>query len=357
MPCKQCNEVFTLSDAPARIYWMNALEELERKCNIFVAKLGINPQSDNEIPYIEVESPKTFFLENIDFIKKSFNSLELEAIKIHIQDGREKLHYHSIVGAKPLQRYINLIEDSEFFDIVNNKTLTSYFQPIVSMDDGSIFGYESLIRGVREDGSLMFPDELFTKSARNDLNFKMDRMCRESALKTAAVKQITQKIFINFMPTAIYDPEFCLNSTMKWAKQLEFNPKNIIFEVVETEAVKDKNHLKNILQYYRNEGFLIALDDVGEGYSSLNMLINLKPDIIKIDRNIIENIDKDDLKQSTYKALATLAKENGIQVLAEGVESRFELEMVQELGVDLVQGYYFGKPQAEPLRRITYQRN
>jgi EAL domain-containing protein (putative c-di-GMP-specific phosphodiesterase class I) len=162
-----------------------------------------------------------------------------------------------------MQRTINLLEDSEFFDIVNNKTLTSYFQPIVNMHDGTIFGYEALVRGVKEDGTLMFPDELFSKSTRNDLNFKLDRMCRESALKTAAVKQITQKIFINFMPTAIYDPEFCLSSTMKWAKQLEFDPKNIIFEVVETQGVKDKNHLANILQYYRNEGFSIALDDVG----------------------------------------------------------------------------------------------
>ena len=137
---------------------------------------------------------------------------------------------------------------------------------------------------MKEDGTLMYPDVLFTKSKRNDHNFKLDRLCRESALKTAATKKIAQKVFINFIPTSIYDPKFCLKSTEKWAKQLEFDPSQIVFEVVETEKVSDQNHLKKILEYYREKGFQIALDDVGEGYSSLNMLIELEPDIIKVDR-------------------------------------------------------------------------
>ncbi len=83
------------------------------------------------------------------------------------------------------------------------------------------------------------------------------------------------------------------------------------------------------------------------------MLIDLHPDIIKIDRNIIKNIDKDELKQSTYRALYTLAKENDISVLAEGVETASELEMIESIGVDYIQGYYFGKPNAEPLRKIS----
>jgi EAL domain-containing protein (putative c-di-GMP-specific phosphodiesterase class I) len=111
--------------------------------------------------------------------------------------------------------------------------------------------------------------------------------------------------------------------------------------------------LHNILKYYRDQGFSIALDDVGEGYSGLNMLISLKPDIIKVDRNIIMNIDKDEFKQSTYKALYNLAKEHGIKVLAEGVESTFEEQMIRSIGVDYMQGYLFGKPQAEPVRKLN----
>ena len=175
------------------------------------------------------------------------------------------LTFLSILSAKPMQRYINLFDDQDFFDIVNNESLTAHFQPIVDMKDNHIYGYETLARGVKEDGSLMYPDILFQKSKRNDMNFKLDRLCRESALKTAATKKVNQKVFINFIPTSIYDPEFCLQSTVKWANQLEFDPSQIVFEVVETELVKEQGHLKSILEYYRSKGFKIALDDVGEG--------------------------------------------------------------------------------------------
>jgi EAL domain-containing protein (putative c-di-GMP-specific phosphodiesterase class I) len=223
------------------------------------------------------------------------------------------------------------MEDKNFFDIIENSSLTAHFQPIIDMQTNKIFAYETLTRGVLPDGTLMCPDVSFKKSARNDMNFTLDRMCRESALKTTAVKKIDAKVFINFIPTSIYDPEFCLASTVKWAKQLEFDPKNIVFEVVETQDVKDKEHLKSILNYYRDKGFLIALDDVGERYSSLNMIIDIKPDIIKVDRNIIENIDKEPMKQSIYKAPRGICLDNGIKILAEGVETLYELEKVKKL--------------------------
>lgn len=220
------------------------------------------------------------------------------------------------------------------------------------MKSNSIFGYEALIRGVYPDGTLMYPDEIFKKSTRNNTNFKLDQICRETALKTAATKRVNKKIFINFLPTSIYDPEFCLQATVKWAKQLDYDPKNIIFEVVETEKVEDKTHLKDILNFYRKKGFLIALDDVGEGYSSLNMIIDIKPDIIKVDRNIIDNIQNDNMKQSIYKALRQISHENDIKLLAEGVETVEELNIVREIGVDYVQGFYYSKPLVEPVRKL-----
>ncbi len=353
MQCSKCNDVFELQTKPAKLYWMSEIEELQEKGEQFLASLGFSTQLHSGVSFIELENTKRFFVENFHAIVKHFTKQECEAIRLHIQNEGESFSFHSVLGAKTLQRYLNLIEDASFFDIINNASLTSYFQPIIKADDRTIYGYEALIRGVKEDGTLMFPDVLFEKSERNDLNFKLDRMCRESALKTAATKKIKQKVFINFLPTSVYDPEFCLRSTVKWAKQLEFDPKNIIFEVVETESVKDKAHLIKILDFYKKEGFSIALDDVGEGYSSLNMLVDIHPDIIKVDRNIITNIDKDKLKQSTYKALCTLARENGIAVLAEGVETKEELATIEDIGVDFVQGYYFGKPNAEPLRKIS----
>lgn len=352
MSCNKCNDIFQLECSPSKLYWMSEIEELTNKGKLFLANLDMKVYDNGGVHFIELENTKAFFAKNHQHIKDSFTELECNSIRLYVQNEGEEFNFQSVLNSKTLDRYINLIEDEEFFDIINNASLTSYFQPIIRMSDRSIYGYEALVRGVKEDGSLMYPDVLFAKSKRNDLDFKLDRMCRETALKTAAVKGIQQKVFINFIPTAIYDPAFCLSSTVKWAKQLEFDLNNIVFEVVETESVKDKSHLLHILEYYKKEGFSVALDDVGEGYSSLNLLVNIHPNIIKVDRNIIENIDKEPIKQSTYRALYNLAKENHISVLAEGVETAEELAVVESIGVDLVQGYYFGKPTAEPLRKI-----
>ena len=353
MSCVKCTEKFQLQSIPSTIYFISEFDELIRKSFLFFTKLSLDVILDDGVVCVKyVENTKNFFRENIDALNETFNEMEQNDIKVFIENENNKFNYKSIMSAKPLARYINLFLDKEFFDIINNESLTSYFQPIVDMKTNSIYGYETLIRGVKADGKLMYPNELFEKSKKNDLNFKLDRLCRESSLKTAATKKVTQKVFINFIPTAIYDPEFCLASTEKWAKQLEFDPSQIVFEVVETELVQDQKHLRRILEFYRNKGYKIALDDVGEGYSSLNMLIELRPDIIKIDRNIIESIDKNELKQSVYKALYNLAKEHNIIVLAEGVETLYELQMLQSIGVDLVQGYYFAKPTAEPIRKI-----
>lgn len=352
MSCTKCSEKFILKNSEGIIFFISEVEELMIKSEQFLDKILLNPENFNGLISIRTNNVEKFFRENLDALKNTFNELERDAIKVFISDDEKQFNFQSILSAKPLQRYINLYDDQDFFDIVNNESLTVHFQPIVDMIDNQIYGYETLARGVKENGSLMYPDELFKKSKQNDFNFKLDRLCRESALKTAATKKVHQKVFINFIPTSIYDPEFCLNSTVKWAKQLEFDPSQIVFEVVETELVKNQKHLKDILEYYRAKGFKIALDDVGEGYSSLNMLIELKPDIIKIDRNIISGIDKNELKQSVYKALYNLASEHNITVLAEGIETAYELETIKSIGVDLAQGYYFAKPTAEPIRRI-----
>jgi EAL domain-containing protein (putative c-di-GMP-specific phosphodiesterase class I) len=353
MPCK-CKDIFYISEKNSKIHFITQVNELIIKSSKLLEKLGFKTTKISGIVTIEIENPKLFFEENFDCFKTNFNDLEKDEIKIFIENIDNELSLGTIFFAKPMNRYLNFIEDRSFFDIIENYSLTAHFQPIIDMKTNEIFAYEALTRGVLPNGELMYPDDLFSKSARNDMDFTLDRMCREIALKTTAVKKIDAKVFINFIPTSIYDPEFCLASTVKWAKQLDFNPKNIVFEVVETQKVKDKEHLKTILNYYREKGFLIALDDVGEGYSSLNMIIDIKPDIIKVDRNIIENIETDKMKQSIYKALRTICLDNDIKILAEGVETPYELEKIKEIGVDYVQGYYFARPSAEIIRKIEH---
>ncbi|NNM53906.1 MAG: EAL domain-containing protein [Spirochaetales bacterium] len=251
------------------------------------------------------------------------------------------------VEIRTLARWESLTNAGFLIDILSNNRLVSHFHPIWDLPRQTLFGYECLIRGQEANGALIPPSRLFGAAKENRLLFNLDRQARQSALRSAARFPVQTKLFINFVPTAIYDPIFCLESTVGLAHQLGITPDRVVFEVIETEEVDDWNHLEKILTFYRKNGFQIALDDVGSGYSSLNRLVQIRPDIIKIDLEIIRNIERDPVKQSVFRALAAIARENGIKLLAEGVETSEELAFVTNEGADLAQGYLWGPPSAE----------
>ncbi len=279
---------------------------------------------------------------------QAFNALERRGLSALLLEPGETLSFHSFTRARTLEHWLRLMDACELIEILEAKRFVSWFQPILSATDGAVIGYESLLRGQKPDGSLMFPGEIFSLASDNDLLFQVDRQARESALHCAAALGLQGQIFINFVPTAIYDPKHCLKSTVGWARKLGFDPRRLVFEVVETERVGDLDHLKGILDFYRDAGYLVALDDVGSGYASLNLLATLKPDIIKIDMEIVRGIDTDPQRQSVFRALVSIARELDIRVLAEGIETPSELAYVLAQGVDLVQGYLFARPAQDP---------
>ncbi|SDE65170.1 EAL domain-containing protein [Desulfuromonas thiophila] len=264
----------------------------------------------------------------------------------------EALDFGKMAQAKTLETWATLLQARELVWLLDNGSLTVHFQPIVAVADHSIYAYECLARGVLADGSFMAPGPMFTTALKTGLLFNLDRQCRETAIKTAAVKNIYQNIFVNFLPSSIYNPEFCLRDTVHWAQQLEFDPGRIVFEVVETEKVDSLEHLIHILDYYRSKGFRTALDDIGSGFSSLNLFARLQPNIIKLDMELVRDVHRSEIKQSIARALRAMCRDAGCQILAEGIETREEYDWFKALGVDLMQGYYFGKPSAEPRRSL-----
>jgi EAL domain-containing protein (putative c-di-GMP-specific phosphodiesterase class I) len=154
------------------------------------------------------------------------------------------------------------------------------------------------------------------------------------------------KRFINFLPSSIYDPNHCLATTFKAAAETGVDPQDLVFEVVETEEIKDMEHLKSILTAYQEQGMKVALDDLGAGHSTLSVLKELRPDYVKIDRKIVSFCDVDSKKQKMIYEIVETANEIGAIVLAEGIERMEEAEIVKQYGVQLAQGYYFGKPFA-----------
>ncbi len=268
-----------------------------------------------------------------------------------IRDGvplEEQLR--ALLGAEPLSG-MAAVDSSPLAGILEGRRRETWFQPIVLPRTAEVWGYECLVRGRTEDGELVGAPDLLRWARQERLVFMFDRLCRETHLRNAGAAGLGPQVrfLVNFLPTAIYRPEFCLASTVRVVREAGLVPSNVIFEVVETERIDDVEHLRRILSFYREQGFRVALDDVGSGYSGLAMLGDLDPDLLKIDRELVRKAPASRFHRGICASLAGLARENGRLILAEGVETEEERAVMEEMGVDLLQGYLFGRPAPIPV--------
>jgi EAL domain-containing protein (putative c-di-GMP-specific phosphodiesterase class I) len=216
------------------------------------------------------------------------------------------------------------------------------FQPIVSLREQRVFAFEALVRGPGGEGAGSVLSQV-----NADNIYAFDQSCRVKAIETAAQLGLAETgaaLSINFIPGAVYRPETCIRATLAAAGRVGFPRDRLIFEVTEGEKVVDRAHLRGILEEYRRHNFRSAIDDFGAGYAGLNLLAEFQPDIIKIDLELVRDIDTKPVGQKIVAAMVGLCRDLAIEIIAEGVETRGELSALQAMGVDLFQGYLFAKP-------------
>ena len=226
------------------------------------------------------------------------------------------------------------------------RAFRSVYQPIVSLDGTSsppVIGYEALLRADGPAGPIL-PEALFGAAAQAGWLHVLDRVGRTTALRGAAGWLGEALLFINFLPTTIYRPQVCLTTTENAARAAGVRLDQLVFEVAESERVTDLTHLAEVFAYYRERGCKVALDDLGAGYASLNMLVELTPDVVKIDKQIVQRLP-DPASLAIIKAVVDITHAYGGQVLAECVETSDQAAAARDLGVDLGQGWHFGRPQ------------
>jgi EAL domain-containing protein (putative c-di-GMP-specific phosphodiesterase class I) len=221
---------------------------------------------------------------------------------------------------------------------------TMAFQPIVDIQHRRIDGYEALVRTPTGGGA----GEVLAQVNKDNV-YAFDQACRVKAIELAAALGMDAQLSINFLPNAVYQPRACIRATLDAAERTGFRPDRLTFEIVETEQIADTPHLLNIIAEYRRQGFKIALDDFGTGYSGLARLAELKPDIVKLDRIVARDCDKDPARLAIVAATLRLGAEMGIKVVIEGIERAGEVAALQSVGARFIQGFYFAKPQLEAL--------
>jgi EAL domain-containing protein (putative c-di-GMP-specific phosphodiesterase class I) len=221
------------------------------------------------------------------------------------------------------------------------------FQPIVNVESRSVFAHEALVRGPNGESAKSVLSRVTDKN-----RYQFDQACRVRAVKTAAELGMKELLSINFLPNAVYQPEACIRSTFEAAKRYGFPTERIMFEVTEGERVDDRPHLVNIFRSYERFGFLTAIDDFGAGYAGLNLLSEYQPMVLKLDMDLVRNIDSSIAKQAIVKGTFLTCQIIGSKVIAEGVETPEERDCLLDIGIELMQGHLFCRPAFRRLGTI-----
>lgn len=227
--------------------------------------------------------------------------------------------------------------------VIESGSIESHFQPIISVRRKSFIGVEALSRGINPDNSLISPIRLFEAAAAADLTLELDRLCRAKALKAFLPlhRQHPELIlFLNLHPAT-----FDLDSSwmLEAVREMQIDPRNVALEVLETQF-EDVRVLRRATERYKAAGFLVAVDDMGVGFSNLDRVAELKPDILKADLSLIRDINREYHKQEIFKSLVHLSEKIGGWIISEGIETAEEAVCALQLGGDIAQGYYFATP-------------
>ncbi|MET0265220.1 MAG: GGDEF domain-containing protein [Duganella sp.] len=238
-------------------------------------------------------------------------------------------------------------------EIIARRQLQPLFQPIIHMHSGDIIAYEGLIRGP-SDSPLHAPLNLFKVARACGLTVEVEHLCRQVTLERFAELDLPGKLFLNVSPECLLQrnpqPQHQHGDTLEYIEHLGIQPDRVIIELTENQPTYDYALMREAVRHYRQMGFQIAIDDLGEGFSSLRLWSELRPEYVKIDMHFIQGINNDAVKLQFVRSIQEIAEKSHTRVIAEGIENQAELLVLRDVGVAYGQGYHLGRPHAAPAR-------
>jgi len=225
------------------------------------------------------------------------------------------------------------------------------FQPIVDITTGLPFAYEALVRGADGAGAGTVLAQVTPEN-----RYAFDQQCRVAAIEGAVAAGILDtgaRLSINFLPNAVYSPLACIQLTLKTARAVGFPTDRLIFEFTENEEMTDTAHVKTIVESYTAMGFGTAIDDFGAGHAGLGLLAKFQTDYIKLDMDLIRGIEQSLPRRMIVEGVVRIADSLGITVIAEGIETIAEYDVLQAIGIRYIQGYLLARPGFKCLPAVT----
>lgn len=268
---------------------------------------------------------------------------------VHREPGMnlERLFYNALWDAREVAQgrldltKLQLLDD--FRKILGIPLLKMVYQPIVDFRSGGVLGWESLARGP-EEGYFRSPQVLFDFAEEVGALFSLEKVCREEAIRQVGELSKGQKLFLNIHPRTLTDSKFSSGETVRLLRECGLSPQDVVFEITERHSITEFTLFYRTLEHYRRQGYLVAIDDAGTGYSGLSSIAEIRPEFIKVDHSLIRGIDTNPLKRAMLETLVTFVDKIGCGIIAEGVETETEMNSLISMGVHYGQGYYLAKP-------------
>jgi EAL domain-containing protein (putative c-di-GMP-specific phosphodiesterase class I) len=272
----------------------------------------------------------------VALLRNTLTTVEQRLIRIG------KPHLAEIFNAPNLEKYADIMNTDWFDRALARDEFSIFYQPIVNLQGSGTVAYECLIR--LEADRVYNGAEIISAATLRGNILGFDAYARGKAIRSAAQgSQTGKKVFINFFPSAMYDPERCMEGTLEAVRKSSLEPSDVVFEVIESDQMTDPDHTRRICEYLRQHGFRYAIDDLGAGTNDLEMIELLRPDYVKIDKTVIWNRDEP-ASQELIRLTVAIARRVGAEVIAEGIESPRIATDIRQMGIHLMQGYFFGKP-------------
>ncbi len=237
----------------------------------------------------------------------------------------------------------NIREMNALLEIIVNNQLTTQFQPIATLSDGKIYGYEALIRGPHHT-PLRRPGALFHAAAKAQMIAWFDMACLEQCFQQAANLGLKHHLFVNVEAEGLDSINKHDRPLASRVRDAGLRPDQVVIEITERQTLDDFPRLTEAITSLREQGFKLAVDDVGAGYNSLQLITELQPDFVKIDRNLVKHLDVNGARRGLLATLVRYSRQIGTAVIGEGAETWDELATLIDLDVTYGQGYLLGKP-------------
>ena len=236
--------------------------------------------------------------------------------------------------------------------VLEERSLRALFQPIFSFREGRVLGYEALVRGP-EGSQLQTPASLFSAAAEQGLAVELNILCIQEILRAFAARRLPGSLFLNVSPQLIARGGITQERAAKFLRGLGVEPERIVIELTEDYPALDFQSVHEALMVYRSMGLRVAIDDLGEGFASLRLWSELRPEFVKADKHFVTGISEDPVKMQFLRAIQHIAENSGSLVIAEGIENSADFKMVKDIGIACGQGWFIGRPAEIPGEAIA----